>query len=386
MSENISKRPSLLIVSDTAVYINEKGEYLAFEPVARELENFAQLFESITWIASRHPYNATIRNVKKIEKIQLKYILTPVVGGIGLLNRFKIIAEYFRLGLLIIINIFQYDVVHTRGPSHAAIIAAFYSRFFRKKIFWQKYAGNWGAKKNPVSYAVNKRLLKSCRRSIVTINGHWPDQPQHCLSFENPCLTNSERQSGSETQQKKSYDGKLDLIFVGRVEEEKGVGRILTAYNELKGHSRLGILRIVGDGPSRIKYEKMAEELNIYAEFHGLLNRMELNKLFSLSHVLLLPSSASEGFPKVIAEGANYGCIPVVSDISSLPQYILNNINGFITASQDAEGLKFCIQNLMSMNGHDLKNMALKAHEMGSKFTFEYYNYRISVDILGLPK
>ncbi len=51
MSENISKRPDLLIVSDTAVYIMTHGEYLAFEPVVREIENFAHLFENITWIA-----------------------------------------------------------------------------------------------------------------------------------------------------------------------------------------------------------------------------------------------------------------------------------------------------------------------------------------------
>lgn len=386
MSENISKRPDLLIVSDTAVFINEKGEYLAFEPVARELENFAPLFDSITWIASRYPYNRTIRNVKKIENIHLKYILTPAIGGKGFHNRIKIIAGYFQLGPLILINIFRSDIVHTRGPSHAAIIAAFYSRFFRKKIFWQKYAGNWGAKKDPVSYAVNKRLLKSCHNSKVTINGYWPGQPAHCLSFENPCLTNFERQSGAEVLQSKTYNGKLDLIFVGRVEEEKGVGRILTAFNELQGESKMGILRIVGDGLSRPKYEKMALELNVNAKFYGFLNREELNELFTLSHVLLLPSSASEGFPKVIAEGANYGCIPVVSDISSMPQYIQNNINGFVIPSLDAEGLKYCINNLMSINGSDLKQMALEAHEMGRKFTFDYYNSRIAMDILGLPE
>ena len=36
----LSKRPDLLIVSDTAVYINDKGEFLAFEPVLREIEFF----------------------------------------------------------------------------------------------------------------------------------------------------------------------------------------------------------------------------------------------------------------------------------------------------------------------------------------------------------
>jgi len=386
MPENISKRPDLLIVSDTAVYINEKGEYLAFEPVARELENFAPLFNNITWIASKYPFNETIRNVKRIDEVSIRCILTPAIGGRGVCNRAKIIFEYFRLGILILTNIFKSDVIHSRGPSHAAIITAFYSKYFKKKTFWQKYAGNWVAEKDPLSYAINKRLLKKCHNSKVTINGKWPNQPVHCLSFENPCLTNIERQSGAEVMQNKTYNRKLDFIFVGRVEEEKGVGRILAAFSEFENESRIGTLRIIGDGPLRPKYEKIATELNLNAEFYGFLNRGELNDLFVRSHVLLLPSSAAEGFPKVIAEGANYGCIPVVSDISSLPQYIINNINGFVMSSLDADGLKYCIKNLISMSGTDLKKMALKAHDMGSRFTFDYYNTRITGEILSIPK
>lgn len=384
MSEDLSKRPRLLIVSDTAVYINEKGKYLAFEPVARELENFAPLFSSITWIASKYPFNETIRNVKRVENVSIKYILTPAIGGKGLLNRVKIISEYFRLGVLILVNIFKSDVIHSRGPSHAAIITAFYSKYFRRKTFWQKYAGNWGAEIDPLSYAINKRLLKKCHNSKVTINGKWPDQPAHCLSFENPCLTISERDSGTEITKNKTYDGKLDFIFVGRIEEEKGVGRILEAFNELKNDPRIGIIRFVGDSPSRSVYEKMARDLQVHSQFYGLLNREELNKLFTLSHVVLLPSSASEGFPKVIAEGANFGCIPVVSNISSLPQYILNNINGLVMPTLDAAGLKICVNKLTLLNGEDLSQMANKAYQMGEDFTYSHYNERIARDILAL--
>lgn len=384
MSEDLSKRPRLLIVSDTAVYINEKGEYLAFEPVARELENFAPLFGSITWIASRYPFNKRIRNVKRIENVTIRYILTPSIGGKGLLNRVRIIAEYFRLGFLILANIFKSDVIHSRGPSHAAIIAAFYSKYFGSKTFWQKYAGNWGAEKDPLSYAINKRLLKKCHNSKVTINGKWPDQPAQCISFENPCLTNSERHSGALVLKDKTYNGKLDFLFVGRLEEEKGVRRILAAFSELKNESRIGTLKIVGDGPSRAKYEHMAEDLNVNSKFYGFLNREELNGHFSQCHVLLLPSSASEGFPKVIAESGNFGCIPIVSNISSLPQYIQNKYNGFVMPSLDEEGLKYCVMTVLSICETDLKAIAQRAHSMGERFTYDYYNDRIKNEILKL--
>jgi len=182
--------------------------------------------------------------------------------------------------------------------------------------------------------------------------------------------------------QSKTYNGKLDLIFVGRVEEEKGVGIILTAYNELKDESRIGILRIIGDGPSRPRYEKMAKDLNINAEFYGFMNRAELNGLFALSHVLLLPSSASEGFPKVIAEGANYGCIPVVTDISCLSQYIHDSINGFVMSSPSTDELVKILHKVIAIDGSALETLARNAYGMGEKFTYDYYNNRIKKDIL----
>lgn len=386
MSEDLSKRPRLLIVSDTAVYIKEEGEYVAFEPVARELENFAPLFDTITWIASKYPFDETIRNVKRIENVSIKYILTPAIGGKGLFNRVKIVSEYFRLGILILYNIFKSDVIHSRGPSHAAIITAFYSRYFKRKTFWQKYAGNWGTEKDPLSYAINKRLLRKCHNSKVTINGKWPDQPSHCLSFENPCLMLAERQAGAVIVKNKDFDGKLNFIFVGRIEEEKGVGRIIEALYELKNDPKIGNIRFIGDGPTRSVFERRAIDMQIRSQFYGFLNREELNTLFALSHVLLLPSSASEGFPKVIAEGANYGCIPVVSNISSLPQYVQSGINGLVMSSLDTKGLVLCIKKIISMADDDLKQMALKAHEMGQKFTYDYYNSRITREILGQAK
>ncbi len=98
-------------------------------------------------------------------------------------------------------------------------------------------------------------------------------------------------------------------------------------------------------------------------------------------HVLLLPSD-SEGFPKVVAEGANYGCIPIVSDISCLSQYVKNNVNGYVMSSLDTEGLLYSVRRLISLSGDDIKQMAQAAFEMSEHFTYDYYNIRITRDIL----
>jgi glycosyltransferase involved in cell wall biosynthesis len=381
MSEDISKRPDFLIVSDTSVYVNEAGEYLAFEPVAREIEHFSHLFNSITWIAAKYEYDRTIRNVKRIEKIPIRYILTPAIGGRGFCNRLRIIREYFRLAFIILINIYKADVIHSRGPSHSAIITVFYSLFFRNKIYWHKYAGNWIRKDDPLSYSINKLLLKKAKGTIVTINGCWPDQPDHVISYENPCLTEQERNEGREILMSKDFSGALDFAFIGQLTESKGVGRIIEAFKILSKEPRIGFLHIAGDGADRSRYETLALEAGIRCKFYGFLPKDEVNKILIKSHVLLLPSE-SEGFPKVVAEGSNYGCIPVVSDVSCLDQYIENNINGFILPALDVYGLVLSIKEILNRKGEDLKNIAANSIKMSDMFTYDRYINRIKEEIL----
>ena len=48
------------------------------------------------------------------------------------------------------------------------------------------------------------------------------------------------------------------------------------------------------------------------------------------SHFLLLPTVASEGFPKVIAEAWSNSCLPIVSDVSCIAQYVKDAENGYL--------------------------------------------------------
>src|SRR5690606_41947831 len=65
---------------------------------------------------------------------------------------------------------------------------------------WIKYAGNWKQKDAPVAYRFQTWLLERQSRP-VTINGRWPNQPKHCLSYENPCLTKQELDEGQRSEE-----------------------------------------------------------------------------------------------------------------------------------------------------------------------------------------
>lgn len=383
MQTDIQKRPKFLIVSDTAVSRGPNNEYLAFEPVAREIENFYPLFESITWIASEYPSSDSSYNRREIKDAKVNYILTPRVGGPGLVNLLLILKEYIRLIFLVRKEIKKADFIHSRGPAHAAIICALWSFVYRKdKVYWHKFAGNWAQKNPPKSYGFLRWLLKRANHTSVTINGHWPDQKPNQLTFENPCLTKEEREIGKKSIEQKDYSGKLEFVFVGRLEDPKGVQRILNVLSDIRSH-RVGTIHLVGDGPKRKVYEQFVRDNKMdNVVFHGYMSRQDINKLLSKSHVFLLPSSASEGFPKVIAEAANYGLIPVVSDVSSIAQYIIEGKTGFVVKNADENILKEKLLYLIGMSADKFNIIALNAYSMAQDFTYDHYNDRIIKDIL----
>lgn len=374
MQSDLQKRPKLLIVSDTAVSY-DNGVLVGFEPVVREIEHFYHLFESITWIASLHSEEA--KNRRALNGIEITVIPCKQVGGKGLKNRLNIIREYFHLFFLTIKEIKKADVIHSRGPSHAAIVCVFLSFFIRKdKVYWHKYAGNWVQLQPPISYGVLRFLLNKATHTNVTINGHWPHQLKHLLTFENPCLTEEDRMEGQQSVAHKDFSGKLDFVFIGRLEDAKGVHRILEVLSKVD-NPRIGKVHLIGDGSKREEYEEYAKNhCKQEIIFHGFLKKDEINKVLSPSHVFLLPSD-SEGFPKVVAEAANYGLIPIVSDVSCIGQYVIDSETGYLIPPKDTDALEKAVCIILDLSEEKLSYISRNCFDMASSFTFGHYNDRI---------
>jgi glycosyltransferase involved in cell wall biosynthesis len=161
-------------------------------------------------------------------------------------------------------------------------------------------------------------------------------------------------------------------LFIGRLETEKGVQRILDTLKTAK-NSRIKTMHFVGDGRERKDFESQAGELGIKTQFHGFLAHADVHALIKKSHFLLLPSTASEGFPKVIAEAACYGCIPVVSDISSITHYVKHRQNGFVWAINGQQTFGEVLHAAMSTPSEELNNIAVEGNRMAEKFGFSAF-------------
>ncbi len=368
----------LAIISHTPHYIR-KGLVTGWGPTVREINNLTGLFDEIYHIAPLHkeepPESSLSYDNSKIHFIPLK-----PYGGESLGDKFSIITTaYFNLKKIRSV-LYKVDWVQFRAPTSMGLYVLPYLSLRKKPNRWVKYAGNWKMSDPPLSYRFQKWWLENnFQRSKVTINGQWEGQKAHILNFQNPCLDNDELQKAKEISDNKNFENSLTLCFAGTLTKNKGVDILLEGLSKLKSKEQIKEVIFAGEGSGRKEYEQKAAGTGINISFRGMVSREELEKIYGESHLIILPSE-SEGFPKVIAEAAAYGCVPVVSDVSSIGQYF-NDSNGFLLKRVDKFEIAEKIELALS-NRKNLKEMSTKCTAVAELFTFENYNNNLKKNIL----
>ncbi len=369
----------LTIISDTAIY-KDGDKYFAFGPVVREVESVDDLFVHITWIGYNRIDKFDDLSMLEVKSKNVKIILLKRNGGKDFFSKIRTIFLYPLIFFEILKNVSNADVVHTRAPSHPAFIGTIISFFLRNKIWWHKFAGSWNADILPFFYKFQRSILVKAKHSKVTINGFWNNQPAHCLSFENPCLTDHDIITGEEVIQAKKFNGKFILSFIGRLNESKGVDVILESLKQID-LNKVEKIHFIGDSNRRNHYELEANFLQGKAIFHGILSKEEVHLILAKSHFLLLPSK-SEGFPKVIAEAACYGAIPIVSDVGSISHYV-DDSNGFLWKRDSTVTYDKILTSAFDEAPIFLEKKAKQLLNLAKKFTFTNYILKLKSEILG---
>lgn len=166
-----------------------------------------------------------------------------------------------------------------------------------------------------------------------------------------------------------------NIIFVGRIDCNKRIDRIIESWNLLYGKYPKWHLLFVGDGPKKEEAMRLAKELNIKSEnmhFEGFTSPIPYYEKASI----LLLTSDFEGFPLVLTECMSYGVIPIVyGSFNAVYDIIDDNKDGYIipyskekgfVAKDMAEKIEFLINNDGKRN-----EMALAAIEKSKKFSIE---------------
>ena len=118
-------------------------------------------------------------------------------------------------------------------------------------------------------------------------------------------------------------------LYFGRITEEKGVETVIKAYEKLPGYE----LKIMGDDTT-----EEAKRLKLYVEqrkiknveFLGFKSGIELEKVIKGARFTLIPSIWYDNLPNTALESFQYSKPVIASNIGSLPELVVDGVNGFL--------------------------------------------------------
>lgn len=149
----------------------------------------------------------------------------------------------------------------------------------------------------------------------------------------------------------------LRIIYVGRVEERKGIVELIQAINNSTINCELVVLG--GD----------ANQLNMSFDnskifFLGF--KSDLSKYYLNSDILCVPSH-HEGFGQVYLEAASFGVIPVCSNIPGPTDFILHGLNGFVVEPKSYNSIELLL-NAIERKEFDLELIRKNSFDSVLKF------------------
>jgi len=364
---------SLAIISHTEHYVIN-NQVVGWEPTVREINYLAGKIDEIYHIAPLHSGYTKKPNMPYASNIT--FVALKPSGGNSFIKKINIIYHlpYNLFKIMKIIKKVKW--IHVRLPMNLGIFLIPLLYLYKKKYKWVKYAGNWKQINIPLTYSIQRWLLnKNIQKSFVTINGEWKGQKQHLLSFNNPCMTNKELIYANEIAKEKSFFEKLTFCFVGRFDNNKGINRVVSVLELIERKEWVADIYIVGEGTEKI--QKLDSEK---IKWCGWLPRKKINAIYEKAHIIILPT-LSEGFPKVLSEAASYGCVPIVSDIAPINQFIVNNTNGLLLDKPYIVSLEKIVRDLDEKR-RVLNDLSASVVKLSKYFTYNYYYDQLNSKIL----
>lgn len=162
-----------------------------------------------------------------------------------------------------------------------------------------------------------------------------------------------------------------DIVFVGRLIEDKKVDLLLQAVHRLMGEFPEIRCTIVGDGPERKHLERLVASLSLGANvrFAGPMDDAKTFGLLKAAKVLALPS-IREGFGITVIEAQASGCVPVVvrGPHTAAPDLVRHEVDGLVCDPTPAS----LAANLAALLGDPARLAAMKAQGKRSAVKWDW--------------
>lgn len=147
--------------------------------------------------------------------------------------------------------------------------------------------------------------------------------------LENPMPSDQPRSRGLRMAHKTQF------LYVGQLEEHKGIRELLRAVESLGQDAEL---HIAGEG-SLSEFVASRADLDARVNFHGFVSLNHLIKLLCNTDAVVVPSICYENSPTVIYEAYLVGVPVIASRIGGIPELVVDGETGLLVTPGDEQDL-----------------------------------------------
>jgi glycosyltransferase involved in cell wall biosynthesis len=264
----------------------------------------------------------------------------------------------------------DYDLVHCHGNLSAYLV----SRLSRVPVVYTEHdATPWQCRyrhwwERLIRRAIYRRLNGAAFRNVhlvlATFDGlrdeivsRWKVDPSRVVSISNGVDLETfdrmrrrarwvQRMSGRSVlpPKQRRHGFERYCLFVGQLTSRKAPDLVLRALVKCEDVCCV----FVGDGPMRLRLERLAEDLGVSERvaFLGQIDSSELADIYADADLLVLPS-VSEASPLVVAEAMAWGTPVLATRISGVPSLVKDWETGFLVTPADVGELAIAMRFLM---------------------------------------
>lgn len=178
-------------------------------------------------------------------------------------------------------------------------------------------------------------------------------------------------------------DDPVRLLSVGRMVGKKGYAVLLTALAQLPAHLHWRLIHI-GGGPLLGPLVQLAQRLNLShrIEWRGAQTQDAVLAAYRAADVFVLACRITDdgdrdGLPNVLMEAQSQGLACVSTDVSGIPELIIDTETGLLSPPDDSYALARNLCDVITT-----PELRRRLGQAGQHRVFEAFNFNASIDIL----
>jgi phosphatidylinositol alpha-mannosyltransferase len=181
-----------------------------------------------------------------------------------------------------------------------------------------------------------------------------------------------------QTKISRFSDGKLNLLYVGRLTKRKGIRYLLEAIQKLEDTQADFRLVIVGSGPWQNKLEQLVKKFNLKnVVWEGCVSNHALPAYFASADIFCAPAVRGESFGIILLEAMAAG-LPIVASSNAGYKEILKPqpFAEYLVKPEDSQGFYECLHRLMH-NPQKRNQLSELARSEAQKYSWDRIGEKI---------